>query len=78
MQVQLTISDAIGQQALRQGLLESKAIENLLMMALKTTKQINQQRWQALVSELAGTWEDFPDVEQLRADLPIQSFRENL
>lgn len=70
MQIQLTISDAIAKQALQYGLLESNHIENLLINELNQRKtKTGMQQWQKTIAELAGTWDDFPDVEDLRAHL---------
>lgn len=78
MQIQLTISDAIAKQALQYGLLDSKNIETLLINALNQHKKnVNQNaQWQATLAELSGSWQDFPSVEQLRADLLTEELRE--
>lgn len=79
MQIQLTISDAIAQQALQYGLLDSNHIEILLINELKQRKtQTGTQLWQETIAQLAGAWSDFPDVEQLRADLITEQQRESL
>jgi Arc/MetJ family transcription regulator len=36
------------------------------------------QHWQKTISELTGCWEDFPNIEQLRADLILEQPRESL
>lgn len=70
MQIQLTISDAIAKQALQYGLLDSNHIENLLINELNQPKtKTSKLEWQETIAELSGAWGDFPDAEQLRADL---------
>ncbi len=79
MQIQLTISDVIAQQALQYGLLEPSSIESLLMRELnRRTTKANKQQWQATIAELAGAWSDFPNAEQLRAELITEQQRESL
>ncbi|MGZ8919338.1 MAG: hypothetical protein ACXW0T_14055 [Methylobacter sp.] len=79
MQIQLTISDAIAQQALQYGLLEPNNIETLLINELNRRKtKTDMQQWQATIAELAGAWGDFPDADQLRADLITEQQREPL
>lgn len=79
MQIQLTISDIIAKQALQYGLLESKHIENLLINELNQRKaKTGTQQWQATIADLAGAWGDFPDAEELRADMITQPQRESL
>ena len=79
MKIQLTISDIIAQQALQYGLLETSSIESLLMRELNRRKtKANKQQWQAMIAELAGAWSDFPNAEQLRAELITEQQRESL
>ena len=76
MQIQLTISDALAQQALQYGLLDSRHIEDLLLRELKFYQdKANQQEWQSLINQLSGAWQDFPELDDLRNEL-IESERE--
>lgn len=70
MKIQVTISDFIAQQALQYGLLDSHHIEDLLLRELKSYQdKANHKEWQTLINELSGTWQDFPELEELRAEL---------
>jgi hypothetical protein len=47
--------------------------------ANQTVKNIDQLPWSELVSSLAGTWkDDFPTLEEIRAELGQDILRESL
>lgn len=41
-------------------------------------REKTRAQWPLSVREAAGSWSDFPDAEELRADLPEDTGRENL
>jgi Arc/MetJ family transcription regulator len=58
---------------------EQALIEQAVKELIKNYQaRIKTQHWQKTISELAGSWDDFPDIEQLRADLMPEQPRESL
>ncbi len=81
MQATIHLDDSLIQTAFQlsgikneQALIE-QAVKELIKNYQAKTKM---QHWQKTVSELAGSWESFPDIEQLRADLIPEQPRESL
>ncbi len=81
MQIISELDDILIEEALQlTGLKTQQALIEKAVRELITSyqSQVKNKQWQQTISELAGAWEDFPDLNELRGDLMLEQPRESL